>query len=73
MENITKSLTVGVIAEKLECPLHQVMYLIKTRNVQPVARAGNCRVFSPEVIPLLRKELTMLGKRKSLNHVCQTS
>ncbi len=52
---VKRSLTVGVIAEKLNLPLHRVEYLVKSRNIQPVERAGNLRVFSPDVLDILRE------------------
>lgn len=38
--------TVGDIARLASVPVHRVAYVIRSRGVQPVSRAGNLRVFS---------------------------
>ncbi len=38
--------TIGVIAARLGVPKHRVEYVVKSRGIAPVARAGNARVFS---------------------------
>lgn len=58
-----KALTVGVIADKLGCPIHRVEYLIRSRGIQPVQRAGNFRVFSQEALSLLQKEQDKVRSR----------
>ena len=55
---VRRSLTVGEISRRLNCPTHKVKYLIDSRGIEPVERAGNLRVFGPEVLELLRSELS---------------
>jgi len=57
MNETRTALTIGVIAKSLNCPLHKIEYLIRARSIQPVERAGHLRIFAPEVVNVLRKEL----------------
>ena len=36
--------------------LHRVDYLVRSRNIQPIARAGHLRVFGEETNTTLRRE-----------------
>ena len=54
---VKKALTLGEVARRLNCPIHRVKYLIQARRIEPVERAGNLRVFGPEILELLRTEL----------------
>jgi DNA-binding transcriptional MerR regulator len=56
--DVRRSLTVGEISRRLNCPIHKVKYLINSRGIEPVERAGNLRVFSVDVLDLLRSELS---------------
>ena len=53
---MTKALTVGEIARRLDWPIHRVDYLIRSRGIKPELRAGNLRVFSENIIARLRTE-----------------
>lgn len=46
MSNLPRQNTVGAIAEAANQPVHRIEYLIDARKIEPIARAGNCRVFS---------------------------
>jgi hypothetical protein len=50
-----KILTVGAIAACLEQPIHRVQYLIQSRGLRPVGRAGNLRVFDESALTALRQ------------------
>ena len=63
-----RALTIGELARQLDCPIHKVEYLIISRNIKPVQRAGNLRIFPIEVLKLLRDEL---DRRKEGS--CETS
>ena len=49
--------TVGQIARRLNEPLHRIEYVIRTRNIRPVSRAGNLRVFSEADVTYIASEL----------------
>ena len=65
--DIKKSLTVGEIAKRLDCPIHKVEYLISSRNINPVERAGNLRIFANDVVEILRDEIKQ-GERLAHAH-----
>jgi len=54
---VKRALTTGVMAERLGVPLHKIEYLISSRRIQPVTRAGNLRVFDEGAVDRLRSEL----------------
>ncbi len=56
--------TVGLIANHLGVEQHQILYLIKTRGIQPIGRAGSARVFSDNSVKQLSRELVRVGKTK---------
>jgi hypothetical protein len=57
MSETRTALTIGVISKLLNCPIHKIEYLIRAREIQPMERAGNLRVFSSDVLDVLKKEL----------------
>ncbi|REJ91094.1 MAG: hypothetical protein DWQ34_15775 [Planctomycetota bacterium] len=58
--------TVGEIARRAGVPVHRVTYLIESRRIVPLGRAGQARVFSEEVadeiIVQLRQIATSRGE-----------
>jgi len=56
--------TVGEIARRLDEPLHRVEYVIRTRNIHPVGRAGNLRVFSDADVDYIRAELRRIDEER---------
>ena len=58
MDTDKRLLTLGIVAERAGVPIHRVQYFVRSRNIQPTARAGNLRVFDPRVIDRVRRELT---------------
>jgi DNA-binding transcriptional MerR regulator len=57
------ALTVGELARRIGCPVHRVEYLIRARNLQPIQRAGNARVFSEKDAAFVRDEIQRIGER----------
>jgi DNA-binding transcriptional MerR regulator len=60
---MNRQITVGVIAERLGVPIHRVAYLVRSRNLQPTARAGRLRVFDDAAVELIRRELSHDGRQ----------
>jgi len=54
--------TIGEICRRLDEPLHRVEYVIRSRGIQPVARAGNARVFAEGDVSLIRGELRRIDE-----------
>ena len=59
-----KFLTVGEVAKKVNCPIWQVQYLLRARDIKPIGRAGVLRLFAPGVVDVLRRELDTIQRRK---------
>ncbi|MDI9431030.1 MAG: hypothetical protein QM570_04860 [Planctomycetota bacterium] len=51
-----KALTIGEIARRLDWPIHRVDYFLRSRRIEPKARAGILRIFGGDVIERLRSE-----------------
>lgn len=50
--------SVGVIAARFGVQIHQVEYLIRARNIQPIAWVGHARVFSDQDVARIGRELS---------------
>jgi hypothetical protein len=57
MQAIEPMPTVGIIAQRLGRPTHQVEYVIRTRHIEPIGRAGIARVFSDEAVERIGSEI----------------
>jgi len=49
--------TVGEIARRFGEPLHRIEYVIRSRGIKPLGRAGNARVFSELAVERIGEEL----------------
>ena len=61
-------LTVGEIIRRLNAPLHRVQYVIQTRDIQPVGRAGNVRIFSEADVSFIASELRRIDEERGVGH-----
>lgn len=56
--------TVGVLAQKLDQPVHRIQYLLRTRkHIQPAALAGRSRLYPDKAVAQLRHELNAIDAR----------
>lgn len=62
-ERTSYALTVGEIAKRIGCPIHRIEYLIRARNIRPVQRAGNARVFTDVDLDLIAREIGRIDER----------
>lgn len=53
----TQALTMGILAQRLGVPIHRIQYLVRSRNIRPVERAGKLRIFDEKAIETLEQEL----------------
>ena len=53
------------IARRLGVAVHRVEYVVRTRNIQPVSRAGNLRVFSESAADSVARELQRMDADRS--------
>jgi DNA-binding transcriptional MerR regulator len=58
--------TVGEIARRNGVSVHKVEYVIRSRNMQPAARAGNARVFGAEDVERIGAELRCIAAEKEM-------
>ena len=65
-QDVPVALTIGEVARQLQVPLHRAEYLVRSRGIQPVARAGNARLFSESDVRQLRSELNQTEPDRSL-------
>lgn len=61
--------TIGRIATALGVPLHRVEYVIRSRNIQPTARAGSLRVFSKDDVILISMAIVKMDKQHHTGRV----
>jgi DNA-binding transcriptional MerR regulator len=61
-------LTVGELSRKLGTPVHRIEHFLRSRNIRPVARAGNSRVFSEADLVTLSKIISELDAAKAARH-----
>ena len=64
INTLPSALTVGEIARRVGSSIHRVEYVIKSRNVQPVERAGNCRVFTEANVDYITSELRRIDAER---------
>jgi hypothetical protein len=65
-EAIPKLLTVGKIAQVCGVPPHRVLHVIGSRShIQPVARAGNLRLFDRSGLAQIRHELNAIDAKRA--------
>jgi hypothetical protein len=57
-------LTVGVIADRLNEPIHRIEYVLRTRDIRPSGIAGNARVYDEAGLERIAEELRAIDERK---------
>ena len=57
-------LTVGKLAEMTRLPVHKVQYVLRSREIHEVQRAGNARVFSAGTVDAIREAVQGMEARK---------
>jgi hypothetical protein len=56
--------TVGVLAQKLNQPVHRIVYVLRTRqHIRPAAVAGRSRLYPELAVAQLRYELNCIDAR----------
>ena len=57
--------TVGTIASRTKRSHHQIEYLIKSRGIKPIGRAGNAYVYSEASVGQIQAELDRIDAERS--------
>ena len=64
-----KLLTTGVIAERIGVPLHRVVYIIQSRGIKPIARAGPANVYDDAAMESVRDEVRRIDEHRTAHVV----
>ncbi|MFH1265790.1 MAG: hypothetical protein ABIK89_08675 [Planctomycetota bacterium] len=56
--------TVGTIAQRLGEPVHRVTYVIETRGIEPIGKAGHARVFTEAAVDRIASELRRIDEER---------
>ena len=56
--------TVGVIAQESGKSIHRVEYVIRSRDIKHIGRAGNARVFSEAAVRRIKSELARIDEER---------
>jgi hypothetical protein len=65
MANDTPRLrTPGVIAAEVDEPLNRVLYILRTRDIKPIGRAGCLRLYDRTAVDSVREALRAMAQRK---------
>jgi len=63
-ERVPVAPTIGEIARRLGVAIHRVEYVVRTRNLMPVSRAGNLRVFAETDVDYVARELQRMDANR---------
>ena len=61
--------TVGEIARRCKAPIHRVEYVIRSRDIRPIGRAGNARVFAEPDVARIESEIRRIDEEKGGSYV----
>lgn len=56
--------TVGEISRRLGAPQHRIEYIVRSRDIRPVSRAGNIRVFDESAVQFIASELRRIDQER---------
>ena len=55
-------LTVGVIAERFGVPVHRIAYIVDSRGISPVGRAGSAYIYTEASVQRIESELRRISE-----------
>ena len=64
IQTLPSALTLTEIARRLGEPTHRVAYVVRSRDLRPTRRAGNCRVFSDPDVEVIAAELRRIDAER---------
>lgn len=59
--------SVGDMATRLSQPVHRITYVIRSRNIQPVGKAGGVRVFDDSALAQVEHALRRMDCEKEVS------
>jgi hypothetical protein len=63
--------TPGVIAAELDAPLSRVLYVLRSRKIKPIGRAGVLRLYDRSAVDLVRDALREIDQRQGVALVAE--
>lgn len=63
-KQVNNFITAGTMAERLGVPLHKIQYVLRSRNIKPVGKAGTLRVYSEAQVDEVAENLETINERK---------
>ncbi len=60
-------LTIGAIAQKVQARDHVVLDAIRRLGIEPTQKAGTYRLFGPDAVEQIRKEVLRRAERRAPN------
>ena len=64
----TQLLTIGSIARRLKVHVHQIEYIMRSRDIKEIGWAGNARVYDDKALETIASELKTVKAYKSHTH-----
>jgi len=64
--SVPAAATVGEIARRLTEPMHRIKYVIRSRGIQPVSRAGNAGIYAEADVQNIASELRRIDEEKGV-------
>jgi len=64
--------TVARIAEKLKVQRHRVEYVLDSRGIEPIGRAGIARIYSEDTVDRVASELTRMVSLRDVGNASDT-
>jgi len=63
--------TVGQVAKRLDVPIHVVAYLLRSRRIEPTARAGILRLYDEASVKRIAAEVERVARRNEMARPCE--
>lgn len=63
-DHLIKVPTVGEIARRNGVPIHRVEYVIRSRHILPIGKAGNSLIYNSEAVERIASELRRIDEER---------
>jgi hypothetical protein len=60
--------TVGEIARQTGKPVHCVEYIVRTRGIKPIGRAGHAKIYAESDVAFIASELRRIDQEREEGH-----
>jgi hypothetical protein len=59
--------TAGVLAAEVPAPLGRVLYILRTRGIRPIGRAGTLRLYDATAVRAVREVIRQMDERPEVS------